>query len=388
MRPLGARRIGATLLALLAASPALAAEPAKRPAPPREKAQAAAPEIVSPELPIPSFREMMQLTPGPSAPQAQPAPEGPVDPNADVAFGAYQRGFYRQAFEEATRRAAANPPDPAAMTLLGELYANGYFVPRAPKLSLDWYGRAAQAGDPKAMTALALAHQGNGGAKDETAAMALFERASEKNEPEALYNLAVLRLERGGSPQQTAAAARLMKRAAELGEAAAQYAYAALLKEGRGVERDQSAAAEWMRRAAEQDDVAALVEYGIMVFNGAGVVKNEAEAARLFRRAADQGNPIGQNRLARLYAYGRGVERDAAKAAAWHKLASRQGLRDPWLEGFAETLQPEDRAAADALVERWSEGFGPVARVAAAPAASAATSPQPTAAQAPTSAKP
>lgn len=329
-----------------------------------------------PYLPIPSFRDMMQ--PGGGSPEPADRAgaadvrlddDGPTDPNADVAFGAFQRGFYRKALDEAQKRATAKPPSPQAMTLVGELYANGYGVPRRPEEAVRWYARAAEAGDPKAMSALALAKlDGFGAPKDEKGAAALLEKAAEKNDAQALYNLGLIRLERSRSAQDDAAAARLLKRGAELGEAAAQYAYASLLREGRGVEKDASASIEWMRRAAEQDDVAALVEYAIAVFKGAGTIKNEEEAARLFRRAADRGNAIAQNRLARLYAYGRGVPRDAARAAAWHSLATAQGLKDPWLEGFVETLKPEDRKAAQELTARWSENFGPVARTAEATA--------------------
>ncbi len=91
------------------------------------------------------------------------------------------------------------------------------------------------------------------------------------------------------------------------------------------------------------------------------MAKDEAAAARLFRQAADRGNAIAQNRLARLYAYGRGLYRDPVKAAAWHRLARDQGLNDAWLEGFSETLKPEERAEADRLAARWAEPFGPVA---------------------------
>ncbi|MDR4308158.1 sel1 repeat family protein [Chelatococcus sambhunathii] len=329
-----------------------------------------APGGTKPYLPIPSFRDMMMPDKPEQADEPQDdvakaaRPEAPVDPNADLAFGAFQRGLYQRAFEEAKKRAEANPPDRAAMTLLGELYANGYGVPRKPEEAVRWYQRAADAGDPRAMTTLALARlEGFGSKKDETAAVALLEKAGEKNEAEALYNLALIELERANAPQQAAAAARRMKRAADLGEAAAQYAYAVLLREGRGVEKDPSAATEWLRRAAEQDDVAALVEYAIALFKGTGTVSNEAEAARLFRRAADRGNAIAQNRLARLYAYGRGVDRDPVKAAAWHRLSAAQGLKDPWLEGFVGTLDEKDKAAADALTARWSERFGPIPRV-------------------------
>src|SRR5215510_697380 len=47
-------------------------------------------------------------------------------PNVDVAYGLFQRGFYLTAFNEAAKRAQQN--DPAAMTLLGELSAQGLGV--------------------------------------------------------------------------------------------------------------------------------------------------------------------------------------------------------------------------------------------------------------------
>src|SRR5262245_11871268 len=51
------------------------------------------------------------------------------DPNVDLAYGAYQRGKYGEAFQIASRR-AQELGDAKAMTLLGELYANGQGVNR------------------------------------------------------------------------------------------------------------------------------------------------------------------------------------------------------------------------------------------------------------------
>jgi len=51
-------------------------------------------------------------------------------PDGDVAFGAYQRGLYLTALIEAQKRMEQNN-DPKAMTLLGELYANGLGVGQA-----------------------------------------------------------------------------------------------------------------------------------------------------------------------------------------------------------------------------------------------------------------
>src|ERR1700694_4591856 len=56
---------------------------------------------------------------------ANPAPKSGAEP--DLAFGAYQRGYFLTAFAEATRRVEAKG-DSRAMTLLGELYANGLGV--------------------------------------------------------------------------------------------------------------------------------------------------------------------------------------------------------------------------------------------------------------------
>src|SRR5262249_56016752 len=45
----------------------------------------------------------------------------------DLAYGAFQRGYFLTAFGEATRR-VNEKQDPRAMTLLGEIYSNGFGV--------------------------------------------------------------------------------------------------------------------------------------------------------------------------------------------------------------------------------------------------------------------
>jgi len=106
-----------------------------------------------------------------------PMPEPPPavaanNPNNDLAYGAYQRGHYLTAFAEATKRARAN--DPVAMTLLGELYAHGYGVPRDDAKAAEWYKLAAGHGDRNAMFALAMLNfEGRAGARNLEAAAQL-----------------------------------------------------------------------------------------------------------------------------------------------------------------------------------------------------------------------
>src|SRR5262249_21094196 len=73
----------------------------------------------------------------PAAEQPAPAPSlGRRE--LDLAYGAYQRGYYITAFSAATRR-VEEMKDVKAMTLLGELYANGQGVKLDDKKAADWY---------------------------------------------------------------------------------------------------------------------------------------------------------------------------------------------------------------------------------------------------------
>ena len=74
--------------------------------------------------------------------------------NIDIAYGAYQRGLYITAFNEATKRAQQN--DAAAMVLLGEMYAQGLGVGRDDAKAAQWYKAAAEKGNRDALFALAM----------------------------------------------------------------------------------------------------------------------------------------------------------------------------------------------------------------------------------------
>ena len=97
--------------------------------------------------------------PAPKAPAAPAAKEQAAppksDPNADLAFGAFQRGYYLTAFNEATKR-VDEKSDPKAMTLLAELYANGLGIKHDDAKAAEWYRLAAERGDREAMFALAM----------------------------------------------------------------------------------------------------------------------------------------------------------------------------------------------------------------------------------------
>jgi len=269
----------------------------------------------------------------------------------DLAFGAFQRGYYLTALREAMKRIEADANDAPAMALMGELYRDGLGLRRSMEEATHWYRLAANRGDPPAAFALGMAYlQGQGVARDVMAALPWLELAAVAGHPGAIYNLGLLATQ--SDTPDFAKSATLFRRAADLGNAEAAYALGLQYLQGRGVTRDGGRAAEWLQRAADAGLAAAQIEFAIMSFNGDGVLKDEARAARYFMKAAATNNPVAANRLARLLAMGRGVPRNMVEAMKWHILARTAGIKDEWLDSELNSLSARDRALVEEAVRR------------------------------------
>src|SRR5262245_7411821 len=126
--------------AVLLATPALAAPP-----------EFPASGITAPNLPAiePPFSP-------PDLPTLVPAgPQAPVE-GADRAFGAFQRGEYFLAMNEALKRVDKKEDPGPAMTLIGFIYENGLGFPKDFKKAAEWYTLGTKEGDSNSMVALAL----------------------------------------------------------------------------------------------------------------------------------------------------------------------------------------------------------------------------------------
>lgn len=279
-----------------------------------------------------------------------------TEPNADLAFGAFQRGHYLTAYAEATRLIEVNK-DPKAMTLVGEILANGLGVKPDEKRAAYWYGRAAEAGDREASYALGLLHlQGRGVTRDRAEAAKRFRSAAEQGHAAAAYNLALLYIEGQVFPRDVSEAVRWFTAAAEQDIADAQHTLAILYRDGDGVPRDPAKSIQWLERAVKLDHIPAMVELGIALFNGDGIARDEARAANLFKQAALRGNPVAQNRYARVLSAGRGTTQNSVDACLWHSLARAQTVSDPQLDRVCETLAPANREAVAKRLEDWLKG--------------------------------
>jgi len=190
---------GALLLATDATAQVSLTPPGLGP-PPASKAPAkpaAKPPAKKPAAPAPEARPAIPTLPNAIAAQT------PDDPNADLVYGAFQRGQYKTSFDLATKRAQAG--DPKAMTMLGELYANAFGVKRDYAKATEWYKRASDAGDREAMFALAMMRlSGRGAPPDKQEAVKLLASSAKLGEPKAAYNLALLYLDGQTLPQDVA----------------------------------------------------------------------------------------------------------------------------------------------------------------------------------------
>ena len=205
------------------------------------------------------------------------------------AFGAFQRGFYLTAMELALPRAQLG--DPAAQTLVAELFAAGLGVARNMDEAAFWYAQAAESGDASAQFKYGVmllegrhvkadpakaeelmkmaADAGNAFAQFNHAqalvskkpgdagileALPYFEKAAEQGVPDAQYALAQIYSNTVGVPDEKRALARdYMEKAARAGFDTAQLDYAMWLIDGIGGPKDYENGFRWMKALPRQE---------------------------------------------------------------------------------------------------------------------------------------
>ncbi|MBO0662960.1 sel1 repeat family protein [Jiella sp. CQZ9-1] len=284
---------------------------------------------------------------GPAADKASTGDKSPAATKpspSDMAYGAFQRGYYLTAIELA--KPLANLGDPAAQTLLGEIYSRGLGVRRDMKEAARWYEAAAKAGNAEAQFRYAMILlDGSAVAPDPAKARDLMKAAADQGLPLAEYNYAQMLIEASPSGGFSAAAGYFRK-AAEAGVPEAQYAMSQLFANGRGVPENLARARAWLQTSANNGFDTAQIDYGIWLINGKGGPAEPKVGFAFLRHAAELGNPIAINRVAHLYKDGIGTDPDKAAAAMWAVLAKRLKNSDPGLDDFFRGLDPQAQKAA------------------------------------------
>jgi hypothetical protein len=183
-----------------------------------------------------------------------------------------------------------------------------------------------------------LAEDGLGEAADMGRALALYERSAIAGGSKAQYRLGLLYSAGGAVAQDLDRARRFLGIAAAGGDEDARRRLAAL---GPGGEEAPFARAETLsaqgrhaeaaviyRELAGLGDARAGTRLAWMHEAGRGVERNLPEAARLFRRAAEGGEPEAQYALAVMLETGRGLPKDAVESRAWLERSATGGYAD------------------------------------------------------------
>ncbi|MCP4182552.1 MAG: sel1 repeat family protein [Hyphomicrobiales bacterium] len=271
----------------------------------------------------------------------------------DLAYGAYQRGYYLTAFNHALPRAKLG--DPAAQLLIGVLYEKGLGIKQNRKEAAHWYKFAAENGSKEAQFSYALKLlEGVHVTKDKKTARELLKKAADAGHSVAQFNYAQMIVDERPTSQGIKLALSYYEKAAASGVANAYLAIAQILTRGYGtVTPNEKTARDMLIKGALNNVENAQIKLAIWLANGRGGEKDLDGALAWFRIAALRGNVIAQNRLARMYALGIGGKVRPDEAAKWYVLSRRQGHRDSMLDDFYNSLTADVRNAALKAANSW-----------------------------------
>ncbi|MER8424203.1 tetratricopeptide repeat protein [Mesorhizobium sp. M1403] len=316
-----------------AVTQAIAAEPVPLPQP-RPDSSEPADKPFLPPLPQPAT-----TAPLPSADAINPDRFGAKP--SDAAYGAFQRGLYKTAYNLAISRAQNG--DPAAQTLVAEILSRGLGVPVDAAGAAKWYALAAEQGIPESQFQYALMLlDGRYVKKDEKEAYALMQAAAEAGNRLAQFNFAQLMVEQEPGDAGIAKAVSYYERAAATGLADAQYAMAQVYANGAGGKpRDDVRARGLLAQAARQNYDTAQIDLATWMIEGRGGARDLKSGFNWMKQAAEGGNVAAQNRLAKLYMNGIGTDPDLILAGAWYVVARRAGLIDQEMDDFLQGLTDE-----------------------------------------------
>jgi TPR repeat protein len=320
-----------------------ASEPAQEPATGKMPSLSAPGPAPSKLKPLPAPTEMID----PQRFGGGKTQGGGIDPDrfggerSDPAYGAFQRGLYKTAYNLALPRAENG--NAAAQTLIAEILSRGLGVARDDREAAKWYALAAEQGVPEAQFQYALMLiDGNFVKKDMQAAYALMQSAAEAGNRLAQFNFAQMLIQREPGGKGLEKAVSYYERAAKGRLADAQYAMSQIYANGVGGKpRDEAEARKWLVLAARQGYDTAQLDLGTLLVDSRSE-RDEKEGFRWLRLAAEGGNVAAQNRVAKLYMNGIGTAPDSISAAAWFILARRAGLADPAMEDFLNGLTDEE----------------------------------------------
>ena len=252
--------------------------------------------------------------------------------NSTVAWAAYNKGNFQQAFESC--QSLAETGDASCQALLGALYKNGNHVSRNNELSLKWLNKSAESGNPIGQEVLGdtLLNGRNGVEKNLAKAYELFMKASAKGHYYADNQLGGMYRYGLYVDKNLSEAFRYIQFAAGKGNPPAQAQLADLYRLGEGVPRNPDLAFQWALKSSEQKWPAGFNILGLLFRDGIGVRQDSERAISLFKEAiATRRSPASYSNLGAMYFRGIGVPVNRAEARKWFEEGAKVNDGDSYV---------------------------------------------------------
>lgn len=222
--------------------------------------------------------------------------------------------WYRKASERKCAKATAQ---------LARCYKYGLGVEKDEKEAERLLQESADQNHVLGITGLAIWREENG---DFKASEALYRRAAEQNDKEAILLLASRHFVGRGVEKNDEEALKWYREGAKYADGLSMYALGSAYQYGNlGLERDEKEAAAWYRRAADVRHAKGMVRLGECYYEGIGVTKNYDEALNWWRKAAEREDGEASGKIGDCYAVGHGVEQSVEEAIKWYRKAAEQG---------------------------------------------------------------
>ena len=206
-----------------------------------------------------------------------------------------------------------------AMFYMGKHHLEGNGVEENEKKAVEWYTKAAKAGEIESQMCLAYFYEWgkHGLKKDYQKAIELYEKAALQNFNEAQYSLGSLYLYIGSTEEDYSNAIFWLTKSAESGYTPAQQDLGDCYEEGRKVKQDYQEALKWYKKASRNHFCA--YHAGRIYYE---VEKNFEEAFKWLKLAAEASEERAQSLLGEMYEKGEGVPQDIETAVKWYKEAA------------------------------------------------------------------
>ena len=195
--------------------------------------------------------------------------------------------------------------------------------------TLTNYEKAAQKNSPEAAYKLGLLYyKGEVIDKDYSKAFFYFENSAGRNFPESISYLGLCYKYGYGVEIDYSKMVKFYNLAIDLGSISAPNRLGLCYLYGVGVIEEKKQAFKLIKQAVDKGYAPAYLNLAEIYHHGEGVPHNEDEANNWYLKAAEQGDASAQKILGDRYYNGEGISLNYEEAKKWYKLAAEQGHKD------------------------------------------------------------